>query len=357
MSNVRRWQPTDWNQRGRIVVTGPRIDPNDPTMAALKKAGYQPSPVPVRDDAGQASPALGDADVVISGGTQLDASIFKAMTRTRLLLRPYVGYDDIDVDAATEQGILVANVPDTFIEEVANQTLAFILALNRKVVPMDHYMRSGSWPVDRRGRAAAKPIRRLSGITLGLVGFGNIGRLVAERVRPFRSTMLAYDPFVAPEAGEPFGVRLVSLEELLRSSHIVSLHVFLSTDTRGLMSAERLALMKSDGYLVNTSRGPVVDEAALIAALQSGRIAGAALDVFEHEPLAADSPLLGMENVILSPHLASYSEEGDAAHRLRVAQIALQVARGGLPERKVVINKALYDEIAELPAWSGIPRA
>ncbi len=169
--------------------------------------------------------------------------------------------------------------------------------------------------------------------------------------------MLAYDPFVAPEAGEPFGVRLVSLEELLRSSDMVSLHVFLSKETRGLISAERLAGMKSDAYLVNTSRGPVVDEAALIAALQSGRIAGAALDVFEHEPLAADSPLLGMENVVLSPHVASYSEEGDAAHRLRVAQIALQVARGGLPERKVVINKALYDEIAELPALHGIPRA
>jgi D-3-phosphoglycerate dehydrogenase / 2-oxoglutarate reductase len=357
MSNVRRWQPTDWNQRGRIVVTGPRIDSNDPTMAALQKAGYEPSPVPVRDDAGLVSTALGDAEVVISGGTKLDGPIFKAMTRTRLLLRPYVGYDDIDVDAASEQGILVANIPDTFIEEVANQTLAFILALNRKVVPMDHYMRSGAWPVDRRGRAAAKPIRRLSSITLGLVGFGNIGRLVAERVRPFGTTMLAYDPFVAPEAGEPFGVRLVSLEELLRSSDMVSLHVFLSKETRGLISAERLARMKSDAYLVNTSRGPVVDEAALIATLQAGGIAGAALDVFEHEPLAADSPLLGMENVILSPHVASYSEEGDAGHRLRVAQIALQVARGGLPERKVVINKALYDEIAELPALRGIPRA
>jgi D-3-phosphoglycerate dehydrogenase / 2-oxoglutarate reductase len=356
MTDLRRWQPADWNTPGRVVFTGP-VDPQNPTVAALVKAGFTPSQVPVFDNGGGVSSTLGQADVVVSGGTPLDERVFTALERTRLVLRPYVGYDDIDVDAATPHGILVANIPDTFVEEVANQTLAFLLALNRKVTEMDRYMRSGAWPVDRRGRAAAKPIHRLSSITLGLVGFGTIGRLVAERVRPFGASLLAFDPYVAPEAGEPYGVRLVGLDELLRSSDVVSLHVFLSRDTRGLMSAERLALMKRDAYLINTSRGPVVDEAALIEALRAGRLAGAALDVFEQEPLPADSPLLGMDNVILSPHVASYSEEGDAAHMLRVAQIALQVARGGLPERKVVINKALYDELVELPELREVPRA
>jgi D-3-phosphoglycerate dehydrogenase len=357
MSKYSRWEPAQWNGHGRIVITSASVDQNDLTIADLNAAGFAPAAAPIRTPDGGVSATVGDADVVISGGTPLDQGIFSKLNRTRLLLRPYVGYDDIDVDAATEQGILVANVPDTFIEEVANQTMAFILACNRKVVPLDRYMRSGAWPADRRGRNAGRPIRRASSLTLGIVGFGNIGRLVAERARPFGFTMLAFDPYVAPEAGEPFGVRLASLETVLRESDIVSLHVFLSRDTRGLMSAERLALMKPSAYLVNTSRGPVVDERALIATLQARQIAGAALDVFEHEPLPADSPLLQLDNVILSPHVASYSEEGDVAHRHRVAQLALQVARGGLPERKVVVNKGLYDELVELPQLASAPRA
>jgi D-3-phosphoglycerate dehydrogenase / 2-oxoglutarate reductase len=339
MSQLSRWDPAGWNEHGRIVITGTSIDRNDLAIADLIAAGFEPTAAPVRTPEGDVSETVGQADVVISGGTPLDQSVFSKLARTRFLLRPYVGYDDIDVDAATEQGILVANVPDTFIEEVANQTMAFVLACNRKVLPLDRYMRSGAWPVDRRGRNAGRPIRRVSSLTLGIVGFGNIGRLVAERARPFGFTMLAFDPFVPADAGQPYGVRLESLETVLRESDIVSLHVFLSRETRGLISAERLALMKPSAYLVNTSRGPVVDERALIDALQANHIAGAALDVFEQEPLPADSPLLRLDNVILSPHVASYSEEGDLAHRHRVAQIALQVAKGGLPERKVVINR------------------
>jgi phosphoglycerate dehydrogenase-like enzyme len=142
------------------------------------------------------------------------------------------------------------------------------------------------------------------------------------------------------------GVTLLSLEEVLAQADIVSLHVFLNAQTRGLINAQRLALMKPDAYLVNTSRGPVVNEQALADALKAGRLAGAGLDVFEVEPMAADSPLLGLPNVVLTPHVASYSEEGDVAHQKRTAEILLQVVKGGLPERKVVVNKDLYDQLA-----------
>jgi D-3-phosphoglycerate dehydrogenase len=183
-------------------------------------------------------------------------------------------------------------------------------------------------------------------MTLGLVGFGGIARLVDDRARPFGFRILASDPFVPPEVATALNVGLVPLEQLLAESDIVSLHVFLNAQTRGLMNAERLAMMKPTAYLINTSRGPVVDEAALIAALHAGRLAGAGLDVFEIEPVPADSPLLKMDNVLLTAHIASYSEEGDVAHFKRTAEILKQVIGGQLPERKVVVNKDLYDQLA-----------
>jgi D-3-phosphoglycerate dehydrogenase len=274
----------------------------------------------------------------------------------RFVLRPYVGYDDIDVDALTDNGILFANVPDAFIEEVANQALALILGTNRKLLEMDGFVRQGKWSAGGRARQVAAPIRRLSQLTLGLIGFGNIARLVVERARPFGFSFLATDPFVQPEVAEAMGVRLVSLDELLAESDIVSVHAFLNKDTRGMLNAQRFAQMKPGSYLINTSRGPVVDEAALIDALRSGHLGGAGLDVFEQEPVAADNPLLSMGNVILAPHLASYSVEGDLRHQERTAEIALQVLNGGLPERKVVVNKDLYDQIESQLKLSAVGR-
>jgi D-3-phosphoglycerate dehydrogenase / 2-oxoglutarate reductase len=362
MGELARWRPDGWGRPGRIVIARDQpLDPGNETDAALLESGLDVGVAPLRAAGGAVSDAVSDADVVISGGQRLDADVFAQIRRARFLLRPYVGYDDIDVDAATEQGILVANVPDTFVEEVSNHTMALLLAANRKLLQMDRYVRSGAWAAGGRGggrsREAAKPIHRLSALTLGLVGFGNIARLVAQRAAPFGFRIIAHDPYLGPDAVEGTGVTLVDLDELLRTSDIVSIHVFLSSETRKLINAERLALMKPSAYLVNTARGPVVDEAALIEALRAGKLAGAALDVMEVEPLPADSPLIEMENVVLAPHLASYSEEGDHLHRLRVAQLAIQVARGALPERKVVINKGLYDHLATLSELAAVPRS
>jgi D-3-phosphoglycerate dehydrogenase len=315
------------------------------TLQALRGAPLELIQRPLLEPDGTVADVVADADVVITGGVRIDANVCSQFRRVRFLLRPYVGYDDIDVGSVSDTGILFANVPDAFIEEVANQALALILGTNRKLLEMDAFVRQGRWAAGDRARQVAAPIRRLSQLTLGLIGFGNIARLVTERARPFGFTILAADPFVQPEVAEAMGVRLVELDQLLAASDIVSVHVFLNDQTRGLLDAERLARMKRGAYLVNTARGAVVDEPALIGALRSGHLAGAGLDVFEKEPLPADSPLMMMSNVTLAPHLASYSEEGDVRHQERTAEIVLQVVGGSLPERKVVVNKDLYDQI------------
>jgi D-3-phosphoglycerate dehydrogenase / 2-oxoglutarate reductase len=330
----------------RVAIAGGAASTLAPsTLQALRGAPIELLQQPLLGPDGRVDPTVADADVVISGGVRIDDAVCSQFNRVRFLLRPYVGYDDIDVDAATRNGILFANVPDAFIEEVANHTLALILATNRKLLQMDTFVRQGRWAAGDRARQVARPIRRVSQLTLGLVGFGNIARLVVERARPFGFQFLAADPYVSADIADAMGVRLVRLDELLRQADIVSVHVFLNAETRGLLDASRLALMKPEAYLINTSRGPVINEADLITALRNGRLAGAGLDVFEQEPLPADSPLLGMDNVLLAPHLASYSEEGDARHQERIAEIALQVVGGNLPERKVVVNKDLYDQL------------
>jgi D-3-phosphoglycerate dehydrogenase len=332
----------------KVAVAGGAMSTLAPTtLQALKAAPIELIQRPLLEPDGRVADVVADADVVISGGVRIDANVCSQFRRVRFLLRPYVGYDDIDVDSASDRGILFANVPDAFIEEVANHALALILGTNRKLLEMDAFTRQGRWAKGDRPRQTAAPIRRLSQLTLGLIGFGNIARLVTERAKPFGFRIIATDPFVQPEVAAAMGVELLSVDEVLGQSDIVSVHVFLNAETRGMLNAERLAKMKKGAYLINTARGPVVDEAALIEALRSGHLAGTGLDVFEQEPLAADSPLMSMSNVLLAPHLASYSEEGDARHQERIAEIALQVVNGSLPERKVVVNKDLYDQIEQ----------
>lgn len=345
---LHRWRQ-GWKGTDRVVVARrPGGELGAESVRIIEAAGLKIDYSPLRDGDGRLSPAVERAEVLLSVGVPFDAETLAALPHARLLLRPYVGYDDLDVDAATELGILVANVPDTFIIEVADHTLALLLAANRKLFQMDAFIRDGRWASGIDARKAAAPIRRLSTLTLGLVGFGGIGRLVAQRAAPFGFRIVAADPFVPASVAAEYGVTLLPLDDVLREADILSIHVFLSRQTRHLIDARCFALMKPSAILVNTSRGPVVDEGALIEALKAGAIAGAALDVMEEEPLDPASPLIGMDNVILAPHLASYSVEGGEVHRERVGQLAVQAATG-LLERKVVINKDLYDRVAGLP--------
>jgi D-3-phosphoglycerate dehydrogenase len=346
-----RWrQPASWRRPGRVALANvTRIDPADPMHAGLIAAGVEPETAPLQDEAGRVSAAIADADVVVSGSVPLREAFFAALRTTRLLLRPYVGYDDIDVAAASAAGVLVANVPDAIAIDVANHTMALVLAVNREVVRQDAFVRSGEWARVRRRTPEGMVLHRPETQTLGLIGFGTIARETAARARPFGYRIVAHDPYAPAAAFTEHGVEPLSLEELLRQSDVVSVHVFLSPDTHHLMDAARLALMKPTAWIVNTARGKVVDEEALVAALREGRIAGAALDVMEREPLPAESPLTAMPNVILSAHVAGYSQEGIRRLRERAAEIALQVARGGLPDRHVVVNKDLYDRLVALP--------
>lgn len=358
MSVQDRWNPSTWGKPGKVVYCsrpGMGIDPS--TLKALRDGGVEPVVVPLRGDDGKVLDEVADADVVVLAGPGGNGDAFESMRRVRFVFRPYVGYDDIDTDAANEYGMLVANVPDTFVIEVADHAMALILGVIRRLRTMDTLVRSGEWAAGARARQLASPMRRLSTMTLGLLGFGTIARMVADRAKPFGFNIIAHDPFIPAEVAANMGVKLVSIEELFEQSDVVSVHTFLNKDTRGLVSRDLLNRMKSSAYIVNTARGPIIDETALIEVLQSGKIAGAGLDVMEIEPLPADSPLNSLENVILAPHLASFSDEGVALHQLRVAKIILDVAHGKMPERKIVINKALYDQLVTQPELADVEKA
>lgn len=356
MDDLNRWRsPARWGRPGRIAITQSRRGRlDDSALAVYRRAGITVTTTPLRDDQGNVPNEIRQADVIISGGLPLGEEEFSLFDCCRLLLRPYVGYDDVDVDAATRHGILFANVPDAFSEEVAIHAMALILSINRALLPMDRYVRDGSW-AQRRGRADVE-LHRPAAQTLGLVGFGVIARMVAERARPFGYRLLTSDPYIAEQVATENGATLVPLEQLLAESDVVSLHVLLNADTRHMINAERLSQMKRGAALVNTCRGPVVDEPALVEALRSGQVGAAGLDVFEEEPISPDHPLAAMEQVILTPHSASQSVEGVAQLRRRVIEIGAEVALGALPERKVVVNKALYDRVAALPETKDVPR-
>ncbi len=362
MDVLQRWQqPERWRKPGRVALGNiAAVQPDELMQATLRDAGIELVPTPLLDDGGGVPPAVAESDVVVAGpigrGRRIDEDFFAALRTTRLLLRPFVGYDDIDVDAATAHGVLVANVPDAITEDVANQTLALILAANRAVLPLDRYVHDGSWAERRNRTPEGMTLHRPSALTLGLIGFGNIGQATAKRAQPFGFRIVAHDPFIPAAVAEAHDVTLMPLDDLLREADVVSIHVFLNEQTRGLIDAEKLALMKPTAWIVNTARGPVIDEQAMIAALREGRLGGAGLDVFEVEPLSPDSPLIGMGNVVLSPHVAGYSEEGIRLLRSRAAEIATSVALGGLPQRHVVANKGLYDQLAALPELAAVPR-
>ena len=266
-----------------------------------------------------------DADLVSvqSGLTVLNARTIPQLRRCRGIIRMGIGYDSVDVAAATEAGIPVSNVVNWCSDEVAEHAIALLFACARRLTPVRRRFDEEGW-----GRGAAVPIRRMRGKTLGIVGLGRIGRAVAGRMAGFGLDLLAYDPYLDADAMTGLGVRKTDLDELLRSADFVTVHTPLTNETRGLLGAREFALMKEGVYVVNTSRGPVLDESALIEALRSGKVWGAGLDVMECEPLPADSPLRQMENVTLTPHIGSYSLEAvETLYRLG-ADIAANLVSG-----------------------------
>jgi len=272
-----------------------------------------------------------DVDALLVPHAPITRRVMDSMPKLKVVVRYGHGFDVVDVPAATEHGVVVANVPYVA-EEVADHTLGLILACERKLAMLDRAIRAGRWQ-EAKGRLA--PMSRIAGQALGLVGFGRIAQAVARRALGLGMVCLAHDPFLSAASIRERGVEPVAMEELLARSDFVSIHTPLNDETFHLISEKELRLMKPTAYLINTCRGPVVDEKALIKALQEGWIAGAGLDVFEVEPLPADSPLVTMENVILTPHSAGYSDASRPEGRSRAALEAVRVLKGYWPENLV----------------------
>jgi len=260
----------------------------------------------------------------------LTRPVIERLVRCRCIVRLGIGYDSVDVAAATDQGILVCNVPTYCVDDVADHALALLLASARHLARQDQWIRAGRW--DRTG---ARPARRLKGCTLGFVAFGRIARAVAERVSGFGMQLLAFDPYVDAETITSYGVKKVELDELLRRSDLISVHAPLTDKTHHLLSQREFGLMKEGVILVNTSRGALVDESALVQALRAGRVWGAGLDVMEQEPLPLDSPLREFDNVTLTPHVGANSEASVSDLYRTACQIAIDVANGVWPSSVV----------------------
>lgn len=309
-----------------VVVTDDRYGAYAEETAVLAEVGAE---LVVRDFKAEdeAIAGLAAADGALVNLFPMSARIINALGRCRVLSRYGVGFDNVDVPAATAKGIWVARVPDYSIEDVSDQALALLLACVRGVAYKDRAVRAGRWNVHKE-----VPTRRVAGRTLGLVGYGAIARCLHRKTSGFNlARTLVYDPYVKPEAIRAAGAEPTDLERLLRESDYVSVHVPLGPETRGLIGERQLSLMKGAAVLVNTSRGPVVDERALAAALAARRIAAAGLDVFETEPLAADSPLRKLENVVLSDHAGWYSEESVPELKTKAARNVAAVLAGGTP--------------------------
>ncbi|ANU14556.1 C-terminal binding protein [Planococcus halocryophilus] len=263
------------------------------------------------------------ADAILNQYAPLSRRVIESLRNTKIISRYGVGVNTIDVEAAKEKGIIITNVPDYGMEEVSNHALALLLSWARKVTLLNNEVKKGNWDFK-----VSVPIHRFDKQTVGVLGFGRIPRKFIEKVKPLGFKLAAYDPFVSAEDMKAAGVQKMELDKIIREADYLSVHVPLIKDTFHLLNGERFSQMKKTAVIINTARGPIIDEKALVEALEKGVIAGAALDVTEDEPIEKDSPLLNMSNVIITPHSAWYSEEAMVELRQKAANNIVQVLSG-----------------------------
>jgi D-3-phosphoglycerate dehydrogenase / 2-oxoglutarate reductase len=264
------------------------------------------------------------ADAVITQFARVNANVIAAMKKARAIVRYGIGVDNVDCDAARARGIPVCNVPDYCVDEVADQTMAFILATTRQVVTHANHVRAGQWGL-ATPLAGMKALRDL---TVGVVGFGRIGREVVKRLIPFKCAVLVFDPMVPAAEIEKAGGRAASFSKLLQSADVLTLHCPSNPQTRRLINHDTLPELKPGAIFINVGRGDLADPEALAVALQKGHLSAAALDVFDPEPIPADHPIRTLPNVILAPHIASCSVPAVTKLRESVANLALAAVRG-----------------------------
>lgn len=314
----------------RVLCTPKTFGKRDPALrstleATVREVVYNPFDRPL--SAAELRPLVRDMDGYIAGLDEVDASVIRAANRLRVIARYGAGVDQVDIGSATERGIVVTNTPGTNSVAVAELTIALMLSLARDIIIANAAVKRGEWPtLDGIG---------MQGRTMGLIGFGWVGREVARRLKGFGCRVLAFDPYVGTEIADEYGVRLVSLEALLPDADFVSLHAPATHETVGMVDEIFLSRMKKGAFLINTARGELVDEPALIRALESGHVQGAALDCFSQEPPAKDNPLFGFSQVIVTPHTAAHTDEGINRMGWTALQCCLAALRGEQPQHVV----------------------
>ncbi len=289
---------------------------------------------------------IGDYDALaVRSETKVTAEIIAQAGKLKIIGRAGVGVDNIDVEAATNRGILVVNSPEGNTLAAAELTVAMLLALARNIAPADQALRGGKW--DRKKYMGSE----VYGKTLGVVGLGKIGREVVSRLQAFGMSVLGYDPYLKPEQAEALGIKLADLDTLYKESDYITVHVPKTKETTGMINADKIALMKPTVRLVNVARGGILDEAAVAEAAKSGRIAGAAVDVFTTEPAPADNPLLGIPNVLTTPHLGASTEEAQVNVALDIAEQIVEVLNGKPARAAVNMPSVSADMLARLQPY------
>ena len=323
------------NEKFRVLYLGPRRNlahsgaSVDPQSRGVIAAGGEFVKYEGSSD-GELIEALKDADVAINQGHGFKPEFFQHMGnngRCKGLVSFGQGYDAMDLQSAVDNGVILSNTASFGTEEVSNHTIMLLLVCSRKFVLHDKLTKSGTWT-----REHLPPMGHISGQTLGIIGLGNIGRAVARKARALGMNVIAYDPYISSWNAKEYGAEVVdSLIELAKRSDYVSPHTYLSPETRHIVGKEFFAAMKPTAYVINCSRGPVIDEAELIKALKEKRIAGAGLDVFEQEPVDPKNPLLKMDNVAVTNHYASYSEVAWERGNTQLGEEAVRIALGQWP--------------------------
>jgi D-3-phosphoglycerate dehydrogenase len=319
----------------KVVITDHRFPNIDTERKVLSRVNAEVVVSEAKNDE-ELIELVKDADGVLNARLKLKPKVIESMEHCKVIVRYGIGVDTIDIESATRKGIMVCNVPDYCIDEVANHALALILCLGRKLMESSRQVLEGEWSI-----AGLKPLKRFTEQTVGIIGFGRIGKNLANKVKHIGFKVMAYDPYV----GENMvidDVEMVSLERLLRESDYVSLHAPLVPANIGMIGKEQLNIMKKEAYLINVSRGPLVNEAALVEALKSKKIAGAGLDVLVDEPPSRDNRLLKLDNVLITPHSAWYSDEAIAELQLKAAETVATVLAGGIP--RTVLNREVFKE-------------
>jgi D-3-phosphoglycerate dehydrogenase len=319
------------NKKFKIVIT----DCDHPSVDIEKKVLSTINSEPILESCRTEDDVIkvaSDADAVINQYAPLTRRVIQSLKKCKIITRYGVGVDNINLKAATEHNIIVANVPDYCVDEVSTHAFSLILSCARAITMLDRKLREKKWDF-----TLAKPLFRTQGQTIGLFGLGRIARMVVDKAAGFGFKVIAYDPYVSKTGSD---VELVTFDRLFSDSDFLSIHAPLTEETRHIIGEKELKMMKNTAYLINTSRGPLVDEKVLYIALKERWIAGAALDVMENEPPDWENPLLSLENTIITPHISFYSEESYVELKTKTAEAVLSVLIGNRP-RSVVNPQVL----------------